>query len=82
MEQMPWDAACSIRGGEDAPGFNDYLLALLFIKRFSDVLDDEMARLAEHCGDRDTALVVLESDHGLVCLPIRPEASSSAAVSC
>src|SRR5262245_12810733 len=26
MEQMLWDAACSIRGEKDAPKFKDYLL--------------------------------------------------------
>src|SRR5947208_2009141 len=32
MEQMLWDAACSIRGEQDAPKFKDYILPLLFIK--------------------------------------------------
>ena len=40
MEQMLWDAACSIRGEKDAPKFKDYLLPLLFLKRLSDVFDD------------------------------------------
>src|SRR4051812_24702889 len=31
MEQMLWDAACSIRGEKDAPKFKDYLLPLLFL---------------------------------------------------
>ena len=42
MEQMLWDAACAIRGEKDAPKFKDYLLPLLFIKRLSDVFDDEV----------------------------------------
>ena len=58
MEQMQWDAACSIRGEKDAPKFKDYLLPLLFLKRLSDVFDDEIARLAEDYGDRDTALEI------------------------
>ncbi len=62
MEQMLWDAACSIRGEKDAPKFKDYLLPLLFIKRLSDVFDDEIARLAEQFGDRETALAIVESD--------------------
>ena len=33
--------------------FKDYLLPLLFLKRLSDVFDDEIARLAEDYGDRD-----------------------------
>ena len=40
MEQMLWDAACSIRGAKDAAKFKDYLLPLLFLKRLSDVFDD------------------------------------------
>ena len=46
MEQMLWDAACSIRGEKDAPKFKDYLLPLLF-EAPSDVFDDEIDRLAE-----------------------------------
>lgn len=62
MEQMLWDAACSIRGEKDAPKFKDYLLPLLFLKRLSDVFDDELARLAEQFGDRETALSVVEAE--------------------
>ena len=43
MEQMLWDAACSIRGEKDAAKFKDFLLPLLFLKRLSDVFDDELS---------------------------------------
>jgi type I restriction enzyme M protein len=66
MEQMLWDAACSIRGEKDAPKFKDYILPLVFIKRLSDVFDDEVKRLVETYGDKDTAMAVLEADHSLV----------------
>lgn len=66
MEQMLWDAACSIRGEKDAAKFKDYLLPLLFLKRLSDVFDDEIARLAEDYGDRATALEIADSDHDLL----------------
>lgn len=66
MEQMLWDAACSIRGEKDAPKFKDYILPLLFIKRLSDVFDDELRRLTDQFGDAETALEVLEADHSLV----------------
>ncbi len=66
MEQMLWDAACSIRGEKDAPKFKDYLLPVLFLKRLSDVFDDEIERLAEEYGDRATALEIAETDHGLL----------------
>jgi type I restriction enzyme M protein len=52
MEQMLWDAACSIRGEKDAGKFKDYLLPLLFLKRLSDVFDDEISRLGEHGSPR------------------------------
>ncbi len=74
MEQMLWDAACSIRGEKDAAKFKDYLLPLLFLKRLSDVFDDEIERLAEEYGDRATALEIAESDHSLLRFYLPPEA--------
>lgn len=73
MEQMLWDAACQIRGEKDAPKFKDYLLPLLFIKRLSDVFDDEVQRLAETYGERDTALTVLDADPSLVRFYLPPQ---------
>lgn len=73
MEQMLWDAACSIRGEKDAAKFKDYLLPLLFLKRLSDVFDDEIGRLAEEYGDRDTALEIAEEDHALLRFYLPPE---------
>lgn len=74
MEQMLWDAACSVRGEKDAPKFKDYILPLLFVKRLSDVFFDELERLTEQFDDRDTALEVLEADHSLVRFYVPPEA--------
>ena len=74
MEQMLWDAACSIRGEKDAAKFKDYLLPLLFLKRLSDVFDDEIGRLAEEYGDRPTAQEIAESDHKLLRFYLSPEA--------
>ena len=74
MEQMLWDAACSIRGEKDAPKFKDYLLPLLFLKRLSDVFDDEVERLAEEYGDRATALEIAETDHDLLRFYLPPDA--------
>lgn len=73
MEQMLWDAACSIRGEKDAGKFKDYLLPLLFLKRLSDVFDDEINRLAEEYGDRKTALEITEEDHQLLRFYLPPE---------
>ena len=74
MEEMLWSAACSIRGEKDAPKFKDYLLPLLFLKRLSDVFDDEIERLAEEYGDRDVAKEIAENDHGLLRFYLPPEA--------
>lgn len=74
MEQMLWDAACSIRGEKDAAKFKDYLLPLLFLKRLSDVFDDEVERLAEDYGDRETALEIAEGDHSLLRFYLPAEA--------
>ncbi|MBF9334805.1 N-6 DNA methylase [Microbacterium lacticum] len=73
MEQMLWDAASSIRGEKDAPKFKDYLLPLLFLKRLSDVFDDEISRLAEEYGDRDVALEIAEADNELLRFYLPPE---------
>ena len=74
MEQMLWDAACSIRGEKDAAKFKDYLLPLLFLKRLSDVFDDEIDRLTQEFGDREIAQEIAESDHDLLRFHLPPEA--------
>lgn len=74
MEQMLWDAASSIRGEQDAAKFKDYLLPLLFLKRLSDVFDDEISRLAEEYGDSGIALEIAEADNELLRFYLPPEA--------
>ena len=66
LEQWLWDAACVVRGPLDAPKFKDYILPLVFLKRLSNVFDDEIDRLAEEYGDREAAAEFVELDHGLV----------------
>ena len=66
LETWLWEAACAIRGPVDAPKFKDYILPLVFLKRLSDLFDDEMARLAEDFGDPQTAREVVREDHSLV----------------
>src|ERR1700682_1915881 len=66
LEQWLWEAACQIRGPLDAPKFKDYILPLIFLKRLSDVFEDEVARVAEELGDRRTAQKYVDMDHGLV----------------
>ena len=42
LESWLWEAACVIRGPVDAPKFKDYILPLIFLKRVSDVFEDEI----------------------------------------
>jgi len=63
MESMLWRAACAIRGETDAPKFKDFILPLVFVKRLSDVFDDELARLATEFGGEEAARSVIEADH-------------------
>ncbi|MBI3015042.1 MAG: N-6 DNA methylase [Candidatus Tectomicrobia bacterium] len=75
MEGLLWKAACSIRGEKDAPKFKAYILPLVFIKRLSDVFEDEIARLTATYEDEETARTVLETDHSLVRFYIPQEAT-------
>jgi type I restriction enzyme M protein len=59
LESWLWDAACAIRGAVDAPKFKDYILPLIFLKRLSDVFEDELQQLGK------TAKFV-DADHSLV----------------
>ncbi len=70
-----WDAASALRGPVDAPKFKDYILPLIFLKRLSDVFDDEVQRVAEDSDVSITeALSWIEDDHKLVRFYIPPEA--------
>jgi len=66
LENWLWEAACQIRGPLDAPKFKDYILPLIFLKRLSDVFDDEVAHLAREFGNEKTAAKLVEQDHKLV----------------
>ena len=66
LETWLWDAACKIRGPVDAPKYKDYILPLIFLKRLSDVFDDEIQSLAQEFGSLQTTLKLIEQDHKLV----------------
>lgn len=66
IEHWLWDAACSIRGATDAPKFKDYILPLIFLKRLSDVFEDEMSALSEQFRDTEIAANLVDKDHTLV----------------
>jgi type I restriction enzyme M protein len=74
LENWLWEAACKIRGEIDAPKYKDYILPLIFLKRLSDVFEDEMAKLAADYGDRSVADELVSADHDLVWFYIPPQA--------
>src|SRR5262249_2473971 len=74
LETWLWDAACQVRGPLDAPKFKDYILPLVFLKRLSDVFDDEVSHLAQEFGDAEVALRLVEEDHKLVRFFLPPSA--------
>jgi type I restriction enzyme M protein len=67
LESWLWEAACVLRGPIDAPKYKDYILPLIFLKRLSDVFEDEISRLGP------TAKFV-DKDHSLVRFYIPPGA--------
>jgi len=68
-----WDAASQIRGPVEAAKYKDYILPLIFIKRLSDVFDDEMDKLTEQFGDEETTEEIVAEDHSYVRVYIPPE---------
>lgn len=66
LESWLWKTACAIRGDTDAAKYKDYILPLIFLKRLSDVYDDEIAELAKEYKDEKTAIELVEEDHSLV----------------
>ena len=80
LENWLWEAACTIRGPLDAPKFKDYILPLIFLKRLSDVFEDEVAHLTHDFGDVKTAAKLVEQDHKLVRFYIPQKARWSSIV--
>lgn len=74
LEDWLWEAACQIRGPVDAPKFKDYILPLIFLKRLSDVFEDEVDRLAGRLGDREFAEQVVDEGHEYVRVYVPEEA--------
>jgi type I restriction enzyme M protein len=66
LEGWLWEAACKVRGEIDAPKYKDYILPLIFLKRLSDVFDDDISKLAEEYGDKKISEELVEEDHSLV----------------
>ena len=74
LENWLWEAACKIRGADDAPKFKDYILPLIFLKRLSDVFDDEIAHLADEFGGLEKTQKIVDGQHQLVRFYIPKEA--------
>jgi type I restriction enzyme M protein len=66
LERWLWEAACKIRGEIDAPKYKDYILPLIFLKRLSDVFEDEIIKLSESYGGKEVVEKLLSEDHSLV----------------
>ena len=66
LENWLWEAACKIRGEIDAPKYKDYILPLIFLKRLSDVFEDELNKLAEEFNDLELAKEMIKKDHSFV----------------
>jgi len=74
LEYWLWEAACKIRGEIDAPKYKDYILPLIFLKRLSDVFDDEMIKLSKKYLSRETAEQLMKKDYSLVRFYVPKEA--------
>lgn len=66
LETWLWEAACKIRGEIDAPKYKDFILPIVFIKRLSDVFEDELKKLSEEYGSLEKTEKLLKQDHSLV----------------
>ena len=66
LENWLWEAACRLRGPVDAPKYKDYILPLIFLKRLSDVFEDEVQALGEQVGSLELAQALVENDRSLV----------------
>jgi len=62
LESWIWDAACSIRGAQEAPKYKNFILPLIFTKRLCDVFDDEVNRIAKEVGSREKAFKFIKLD--------------------
>jgi type I restriction enzyme M protein len=66
LEHWLWKCACILRGPIEAPKYKNYILPLIFLKRLSDVFEDEVQKLAEEYGDIELAKEIVEADRSLV----------------
>ncbi len=74
LENWLWESACVIRGEIEASRYKDYILPLIFIKRLSDVFEDELKELAQTFGSEASAEEEIRKNPSLVWFYIPPEA--------
>src|SRR5699024_4256745 len=64
LESYLWDAAIILRGLIDAGDYKQYIFPLVFLKRISDVYDEEFAEAMADYGDEE--LAALPENHRFV----------------
>lgn len=64
LESYLWDAAIILRGLIDAGDYKQYIFPLVFLKRISDVYDEEFAEAMDDYGDEE--LAALPENHRFV----------------
>lgn len=64
-----WGAADILRGSIDSSDYKSYILAMMFLKRISDVFDEEAERILEET--RDEKLAYEEPDEHRFFVPHR-----------
>jgi type I restriction enzyme M protein len=55
LESHLWESANILRGSIDSSDYKNYIFGLLFLKRLSDVFEEEAERIEAETGDKRIA---------------------------
>ena len=55
LKNKVWEAADILRGSIDSADYKNYIFGLLFLKRLSDVFEEEAERIEKETGDKELA---------------------------